>query len=158
MKKVFLSVLVCLATVVVSCGCKEEKDANKLLLSDKAKIDTLSYIVGMDIANSIEKNMIPMFKVEYDVMINALVQALDPKATIEIEGESFNKENFREIGDKYMSPELQGRIMAAQGDSTAAIYTDEKEKKIVSAILGADIAYSALNTPFDIDKRSLGMP
>ena len=155
MKKVFLSVLVCLATVVVSCGCKEEKDANKLLLSDKAKIDTLSYIVGMDIANSIEKNMIPMFKVEYDVMINALVQALDPKATIEIEGESFNKENFREIGDKYMSPELQGRIMAAQGDSTAAIYTDEKEKKIVSAILGADIAYSALNTPFDIDKRSL---
>ena len=155
MKKVFLSVLVCLATVVVSCGCKEEKDANKLLLSDKAKIDTLSYIVGMDIANSIEKNMIPMFKVEYDVMINALVQALDPKATIEIEGESFNKENFREIGDKYMSPELQGRIMAAQGDSTATIYTDEKEKKIVSAILGADIAYSALNTPFDIDKRSL---
>ena len=155
MKKVFLSVLVCLATVVVSCGCKEEKDANKLLLSDKAKIDTLSYIVGMDIANSIEKNMIPMFKVEYDLMINALVQALDPKATIEIEGESFNKENFREIGDKYMSPELQDRIMAAQGDSTAAIYTDEKEKKIVSAILGADIAYSALNTPFDIDKRSL---
>ena len=158
MKKILLSIFVCLATVAVSCGCKENKANNALLLSKNEKIDTLSYIVGLDVANSIEKNMIPMFKVDYNAMMDVLVQALDPKATIEIEGESFNKENFREIGDKYMSPELQGRIMAAQGDSTAAIYTDEKEKKIVSAILGADIAYSALNTPFDIDKRSLGMP
>ena len=155
MKKVFLSVLVCLASAVLACGCKEEKGIKKHLLSEKAKVDTLSYIVGMDIANSIEKNMIPMFKVDYNTIIEVLVQALDPKATIEVEGESFNKENFREIGDKYMSPELQGRIMAAKNDSTANIYVDEKEKNIVSAILGADIAYSALNTPFDIDKRSL---
>jgi FKBP-type peptidyl-prolyl cis-trans isomerase FkpA len=109
----------------------------------------------MDIANSIDKNMVPMFKVDYNTVMDVLVQALDPKATIEVEGESFNKENFREIGDKYMSSELQGRIMAAQGDSTATIYTDEKEKNIVSAILGADIAYSAMNVQFDIDKRSL---
>ena len=156
MKKVFLSALVCLAVAVVSCGCKVgEKGFKKLLLSDKANIDTLSYIVGMDIANSIDKNMVPMFKVDYNTVMDVLVQALDPKATIEVEGESFNKENFREIGDKYMSSELQGRIMAAQGDSTATIYTDEKEKKIVSAILGADIAYSAMNVQFDIDKRSL---
>ena len=156
MKKVFLSVLVCLASAVLACGCKEgEKGFKKLILSDKAKIDTLSYVVGMDIANSIEKNMIPMFKADYNTVMNVLVQALDPKATINIEGESFNRDNFREIGDKYMSNELQGRIMAAQGDSTATIYTDEKEKNIVSAILGADIAYSAMNVPFDIDKRSL---
>ena len=155
MKKVFLSVLVCLASAVLACGCKEEKGFKKLVLSDKAKIDTLSYIVGMDIANSIEKNMIPMFKVDYNAMMDVLVQALDPKATIEVEGESFNKENFREIGDKYMSPELQGRIMAAQGDSTANVYVDDKEKHIVSAILGADIAYSASNVQFEIDKRSL---
>ena len=156
MKKVFLSALVCLAVAVVSCGCKVgEKGFKKLLLSDKAKIDTLSYIVGMDIANSIDKNMVPMFKVDYNTVMDVLVQALDPEATIEVEGESFNKENFREIGDKYMSSELQGRIMAAQGDSTATIYTDEKEKNIVSAILGADIAYSAMNVQFDIDKRSL---
>ena len=109
----------------------------------------------MDIANSIDKNMVPMFKVDYNTVMDVLVQALDPKATIEVEGESFNKENFREIGDKYMSSELQGRIMAAQGDSTATIYTDEKEKNIISAILGADIAYSAMNVQFDIDKRSL---
>jgi FKBP-type peptidyl-prolyl cis-trans isomerase FkpA len=169
MKKTLLSILVCLATVAVSCGCKEEKsndavavnetvvakDINDLLLDENGKIDTLSYIVGMDIANSIEKNMIPMFKVDYDVMMTVLVQALNPNATIEIEGESFNKENFREIGDKYMSQELQGRIMAAHNDSTATIYTDDKEKNIVSAILGADIAYSATNVPFELEHRSL---
>ena len=162
MKKAFLSILVCLATVVVSCSCKEEKgndavvtDMNQLLLAENEKIDTLSYIVGMDIANSIKMNMIPMFRVNYDVMMTALVQALNPNATIEIEGETFTKENFREIGDKYMSNDLQSRIMAARGDSTATIYTDEKEKNIVSAILGADIAYSASNVQFELEHRSL---
>ena len=157
MKKVFLSVLVCLASAVLACGCKGEKGFKKLLLSEKAEVDTLSYIVGMDVANSIEKNMMPFFKVDYDVVMNVLAQALDPEATIEIEGESFNKKNFREFGDKYMSPEFRGRVMAAQTDTTGAtpIYTDDKEKNIISAILGADIAYSATNVQFDIDKRSL---
>ena len=54
-----------------------------------------------------------------------------------------------------MSNELQGRVMAAMNDSTAQIYTDEKEKKIVSAILGADIAYSASQIQFELDKNSL---
>ena len=147
----------CLASAVLACGCKGEKGFKKLLLSEKAEVDTLSYIVGMDIANSIEKNMIPFFKVDYDVVMNVLAQALDPEATIEIEGESFNKKNFREFGDKYMSPEFRGRVMAAQTDTTGAtpIYTDDKEKNIIAAILGADIAYSATNVQFDIDKRSL---
>ena len=157
MKKVFLSILACLASAVIACGCKEEKGMKALLLSENEKIDTLSYIVGTDIGNSIEKNMIPMFKVDYDVMMDALIQALDPNATIKIEGESFNKANFREVGNKYMSNELRDRVMAAQADTTgtANIYTDEKEKRIVSAILGADIAYSASQAQFEIEKRSL---
>ena len=157
MKKAILSVLVCLASAVLACGCKENKGFEKLLLSDKAKVDTLSYIVGMDIANSIDKNMIPFFKVDYNTVMDVLVQALDPEATIKVEGESFSKSNFREFGDKYMSPEFRGRVMAAQTDTTGAtpIYTDDKEKNIISAILGADIAYSAMNVQFDIDKRSL---
>ena len=157
MKKVFLSILACLASAVIACGCKEEKGMKALLLSENEKIDTLSYIVGVDIANSIEKNMIPMFKVDYDVMMDALIQALDPNATIKIEGESFNKANFREVGNKYMSNELRDRVMAAQADTTgtANIYTDEKEKRIISAILGADIAYSASQAQFEIEKRSL---
>jgi hypothetical protein len=48
-------------------------------------------------------NMIPMFKVNYDVMMTALVQALNPNATIEIEGETFTKENFREIVRNFIS-------------------------------------------------------
>ena len=165
MKKAFLSILVCLATVVVSCSCKEEKAGNNAneqatektgcSSTEIATIDTLSYIIGMDIANSIEKNMIPMFKVDYDVMLSALSQAIDPNTTIEVEGESFNKENFREVGDKYMSNDLRTRIMTAQVDSTASIYTSAKERNIVSAILGADIAYSALQRDIDIDKSSL---
>ena len=155
MKKAFLTVFVCLATLVVSCGCKQEKGLKGLLLSENEKIDTLSYIVGMDVANSIEKNMIPFFKVNYDAMMEALVKALDPKATVEVEGESFTKDNFREFGDKYMSNEFRERVMAAQNDSTANIYTDEKERNIISAILGADIAYSASNVQFELDNRSL---
>lgn len=157
MKKILLSIFVCLATVAVSCGSKEDKAIKALSLSKNEKIDTLSYIVGMDVANSIEKNMIPMFKVDYDVVLSTFVQALDPNATIKIEGEVFNMENFREIGDKYMSAEFRGRIMAAQSDTTgtATIYADEKEKKIISAILGADIAYSISNVQFELEKRSL---
>ena len=157
MKKAFLSVLVCLASAVIACGCKEEKGIKGLLLSDNEKIDTLSYIVGTDVANSIEKNMIPMFKIDYDVMMSALVQALDPEATIKIEDESFNKETLREVGNKYMTSELRERVMAAQADTTgnATIYTDDKEKNIISAILGADIAYSASQVQFKLDKRSL---
>ena len=157
MKKVFYSALVCLAAAVISCSCKEVKGFKAQLLSENEKIDTLSYIVGMDVANSIEKNMIPFFKINYDVMVETLVQALDPEATIKIEDETFTKENFREVGNKYMNNDLRSRVMAARTDTTgtATIYTDDKEKNIVSAILGADIAYYATQAQFDIEKRSL---
>ena len=157
MKKVFYSALVCLAAAVISCSCKEVKGFKAQLLSENEKIDTLSYIVGMDVANSIEKNMIPFFKINYDVMVETLAQALDPEATIKIEDETFTKENFREVGDKYMSNDFRNRVMEAQSDTTgnATIYADEKEKNIISAILGADIAYSATQTPFELEKRSL---
>ena len=157
MKKILLSIFVCLATVAVSCGSKENKAIKALLLSKNEKIDTLSYIVGLDVANSIEKNMIPMFKVDYDVMLSTLIQALDPNATIKVEGEEFNMENFREIGDKYMTAEFRGRVMNAQSDTTgtATIYANDKEKNIISAILGADIAYSVSNVQFNLEKRSL---
>ena len=45
--------------------------------------------------------------------------------------------------------------MAAQNDSTAQIYKDEKEKKIVSAILGADFAYSVSNLNMGLDNATL---
>lgn len=164
MKKLFLSALVCLiSTVAISCGKKAEAEnadkaatnLSEFKVTEITDIDTLSYIVGMDAGNSIERNMIPMFKVDYNIMMSALVQALNPNATIEIEGESFNKENFREVGNKYMNNELQGRVMAAMNDSAAQIYKDEKEKRIVSAILGADIAYSVSQVQFELEKNSL---
>ena len=164
MKKLFLSALVCLiSTVAISCGKKADAEStdkaatnlSEFKVTEITDIDTLSYIVGMDAGNSIERNMIPMFKVDYNIMMSALVQALDPNATIEIEGESFNKENFREVGNKYMSSELQNRVMTAMSDSTAQIYNDEKEKRIVSAILGADIAYSVSQVQFELEKNSL---
>ena len=84
MRKAFLSISLCLAAVIVSCGCKEEEKKRNdnqeqtatVVCAQPAEytsIDTLSYIIGMDIANSIEKNMIPMFKIDYNVMISALI-------------------------------------------------------------------------------------
>ena len=124
--------------------------------NETANIDTLSYIVGMDMGSRIEMDIIPMFKVDYITMMSIFEQALDPNATINIEGEQFNMENYREIGDKYITKsDLRTRVMAAQNDSTAQIYKDEKEKKIVSAILGADFAYSVSNLNMGLDNATL---
>ena len=124
--------------------------------NETANIDTLSYIVGMDMGSRIEMDIIPMFKVDYSTMMSIFEQALDPNATINIEGEQFNMENYREIGDKYITKsDLRTRVMAAQNDSTAQIYKDEKEKKIVSAILGADFAYSVSNLNMGLDNATL---
>jgi FKBP-type peptidyl-prolyl cis-trans isomerase FkpA len=152
MKKVFLSALVCLASsIAISCGSNSSSQT-----SNNAKVDTLSYIVGMDMGSRIEMDIIPMFKVDYITMMSIFEQALDPNATINIEGEQFNMENYREIGDKYITKsDLRTRVMAAQNDSTAQIYKDEKEKKIVSAILGADFAYSVSNLNMGLDNVTL---
>lgn len=151
MKKVFLSALVCLASsIAISCGSNSSSQT-----SNNAKVDTLSYIVGMDMGNRIEKEIMPIFKVDYNTMMSTLKQALDPNATINVEGEQFNMENFREIGDKYVNnSDLRTRVMAAMSDSTAQIYKDDKEKKIVSAILGADFAYSASSIGVELDNES----
>ena len=123
--------------------------------NETEKIDTLSYIFGMDMSNRIENEIIPVFQIDYNTMMSALEQALDPNAIISVEGEQFNKENYREIGDKYISnSDLRTRIMIAMSDSTAQIYNDEKEKLIVSAILGADFAYSASNAGLELDHNS----
>ena len=180
MKKNFIPVLICMILSTISCAEKsDKKNTNGPETSTKPEvttasenekptvkitqdttavcIDTLSYITGMEVANSIEKNILPLFKVEYDVMINALQQALDPKATIAIEGVSFNKDNFRQVGDRYLTDEFRNRIMATMNDSTGSVqlYKNEKEKNIISAIIGADVAYSTMNSRFATDKTSI---
>ena len=174
MKKIFSSAIVCLMTLAtISCGKKAEP-ANTVwpewiptaevtetttgytTMDTNTGVDTLSYIMGMDFGANIENNIIPAFKPDYDVMISVFEQALDPKATISIEGEKFNMENFREVGDKYITnSDLRTRIMTALNDSTSQVYNDEKERKVVSAILGADFAYSAANTSIKYDKNTL---
>lgn len=180
MKKNFIPVLICMILSTISCAEKsDKKNTNGPETSTKPEvttasenekptvkitqdttavcIDTLSYITGMEVANSIEKNILPLFKVEYDVMINALQQALDPKATIAIEGVSFNKDNFRQVGDRYLTDEFRNRIMATMNDSTGSVqlYKNEREKNIISAIIGADVAYSTMNSRFATDKTSI---
>lgn len=112
--------------------------------------------MGLDIANSIENNLLPLFKVDYDILISTIETALEPNALIAIEGISFNKYNFREVGDLYFNDDFKGRIMTAMNDSTdnAEIYKDVQERKIVSAILGADIAYSTPQSLFEIESNS----
>ena len=80
MKRVFISALVCLAAAVISCSCKEVKGFKAQLLSENEKIDTLSYIVGMDVANSIEKNTLTTSFLNCISKMNGLwknVQSLD---------------------------------------------------------------------------------
>lgn len=154
MKKTFFTAIALSgALFIASCGSKQE-NTDEISVE---KIDTLSYIAGMEVAYSIENQVIPSYKADFDVLFETLKQAMDPNATITVEGETFNKDNMQEVAIKYFTPELQARLIAAMNDSTGKteIYTNEKEKKVISALIGADMGYSSANAKmFEIDKNS----
>ena len=154
MKRIIMTLTACLVGAIVATSCgKSEGSANGR--NSKSELDTLSYIVGMDVANGIENNMVKQFDVDYKTLKKTIEKALNGK-TIKIEDVTISKENINEIGPKYMNNEFGARVMAAQSDTTGntKIYTDEKERQIISALLGADIAFSTERLQFEVNKES----
>lgn len=143
MKKVLTSIFAC-AIAIMAMSCNDYLKAPKVTKGNSNKIDTLSYIVGQNIGNSIINGIMPDLNADYDVIVKTLEKTALGKEKIKIEGVSITKETINELGQKYLGPELNNKIMAARQDSTGntEVFADAKEKAIVSAILGASIGFS----------------
>lgn len=181
MKKSFKSLLTIalVSMAIVSCGDSTKtndstaksdsanKNENKALeplrlpdssnLESHENLDTLSYIVGMDIANQIEKGIMPQFKADYDVIVETLESSLNGQKEFIVEGVTINKEAFRELSMKYFNPEFLKKVEAAMADTTGMteVFDNPTDKKIVSTLLGADFAFSLENAPHEINVKKL---
>ena len=146
MKKTTFTIIACAATMfMASCGSSNDYlKAKGVTDGDKKNLDTLSYIIGTDIARNIEQGMMPQLKADYDVIVASFKKTAKTAAAIKVEGEKISKETINELGQKYLGPDLRDKVMAAMQDSTGMteVFETAAEKKIASTLLGANIGYS----------------
>ena len=90
-------------------------------------------------------------------IVETLENGLNGQKEFTVEGVTINKEAFRELGMKYFGPELREKVEAAMADTTGMteVFNDPAEKKIASTLLGADIAFSLENAPYEIVVKKL---
>lgn len=135
-------------------GCAFTANALEIAAPDKKeKIDTLSYITGQQVAHSIEEQVMPQLRLDYNIIVSTIDKLFASDKCITVEGVKISSENIKEIADRYFTRELQQKVMNAMNDSTAEIFNPQ-EKKIVSALMGADFAYSMKKAPYPIEKKS----
>lgn len=154
-----------MSLAAISCGNNEtteetaESKAKKTIAEVEKieSIDTLSYIVGMNIGGQLKNQIIPQLKPDYYVIFNTINAVIDGKESFTVGEDTISKSNLNEIGMKYLGPSVTPKIQAAMADSTGKteVFADPTEKEIVSTILGADIAFSLESAPFEIEKTSL---
>ena len=119
----------------------------------KEKIDTLSYITGQQIGHTIHEEIVPQMKLDHDIIVSTLDKLFASDKSIKVESITINNENINEVAKEYFNESLQKRIMATMGNDTAQIF-NERERKIVSTLIGADFAYSMKKSPYKIEKKS----
>jgi FKBP-type peptidyl-prolyl cis-trans isomerase len=116
-------------------------------------MDTLSYVIGQNIGNSIVNGMMPQLKADYNVIVETLEKTALGKDNVKVEGVTISKENINDLGQQYLGPEINKKVMEAMQDSTGMteVFADAKEKAIASAILGANIGFglSESGMPFE---------
>lgn len=145
MKKVLSSIFACaMAIMAMSCSSSDYLQAKKVTKGDKNELDTLSYVLGQNIGSSIVNGILPQLKADYDVIVKTLEETALGKEKVKVEGVVITKENINELGQQYLGPELNDKVMAAMKDSTGMteVFADAKEKKIASSLLGANIGFS----------------
>lgn len=145
MKKVLSSVFACaIAIMAVSCSSNDYLQARKVTKGDKNEMDSLSYILGQNIGNTIVNAIMPQLKADYDVIVKTIEETALGKEKVKVEDVVITKENINELGQKHLGPEINERVMAAMQDSTGntEVFTDAKEKNIASTLLGANIGFS----------------
>ena len=152
MKKVLTSIFAC-AMAVMAMSCNDYLKAPQVTKGDKNEMDTLSYVIGQNIGNSIVNGMMPQLKADYDVIVATLEKTALGKDNVKVEGVTISKENINDLGQQYLGPEINKKVMEAMQDSTGMteVFADAKEKAIASAILGANIGFglSESGMPFE---------
>lgn len=118
------------------------------------KIDTVSYITGQQIAHSIEDQVMPQLKLDYSTIVSTIDKLFAKDKSITVEGVKISPDNMNELFNRYFTNELQQKVMAAMNDSTAEVFSP-KDRKIVSAMIGADFAYNLKKAPYPVEKKSL---
>lgn len=118
-----------------------------------ASTDTLSYITGQQIGHTIHEEIVPQMKLDYDAIVSALDKLFASDKSIKAEGITISPENINEVAKAYFNESLQQRVMKAMNNDTAQVF-NAKEKRIVSALIGADFAYSLKKAPFAVEKKS----
>lgn len=152
MKKVLTSIFAC-AIAIMAMSCNDYLKAPKVTKGDKNEMDTLSYIIGQNIGNSIVNGIMPQLKADYDVIVETLEKTALGKDNIKTKGVTITKENINDLGTQYLGPELNKKVMEAMQDSTGMteVFANAEEKAIASAILGANIGFglSESEMPFE---------
>ena len=141
MKKVLTSIFAC-AIAIMAMSCNDYLKTPKVTKGNKSKMDTLSYVIGQNIGNSIVNGIMPQLKADYDVIVESLEKTALGKEQIKVKGVAITKESINELGQQYLGPELNKRVMAAMQDSTGMteVFEDAKEKAIASAIIGVPVS------------------
>lgn len=123
----------------------------------KEEVDTLSYMTGLQVSYEIENTILPQLRLDYATIAATIEKYFATEKAIKVEGCTITPANIKDVAKKYFNQELQGRVMEAMKDSTgkAEVFADQKEKKIVSTLIGADFAYKMKDAPYRIKKTSL---
>lgn len=120
----------------------------------EAKTDTVSYITGQQLGHTIQNEIVPQLKLDYEIIVSTIDKLFASDKPIKIEGVTISPENYQELIPEYFNESLQKRVMDAMNNDTAQVF-NAKERKIVSALVGADFAYSMKKAPYTIEKKSL---
>lgn len=120
------------------------------------KIDTLSYITGVQVGYNIDNQIMPQLRLDYDLIVSVLEKNFAKEKAVKVNGVTITPDNINEVAKKYFTQELNQRIQAAANDTAAEIFNPE-EKEIVSTLIGADFAFRIKESPYPIEKKSFLM-
>lgn len=168
MKKIFITAAFCLfAAFVVSCG---NKNVEGIVKGDAAKFDSLSYVIGMDMANGL-KNDLGDLKFDFELVKKGLESAaLGQKpiksGDIEITTETSGNVLTDFFMTKYGQRVQKVRAMeAAKNDTTGTLtpinpdslgfnpetmFASDEERALVSTAFGYDMGINLAKNPFNI--------
>ena len=152
MKKIFSTIILCGATLCTLSCCSNRGAAGQ----SEQKFDTLSYIVGMDVANQIDNRVMPQLKADYDVIAETIEEVVNGKKSFKVGDVVIEESTIQEVGEKYLGPSIGPKIQAAMSDTTGMteVFDNPTDKKIASTLLGLDFALSLDKAPFDVQKKS----
>ncbi len=151
MKKTVLTTLAvaCLAIVVYiasgsSFNAKEHYIKSEITDGDKSKMDTISYMVGLDLGDALNNSIMPLWQTDYEVIMSTLKEVVNGAETIVAGDKEITKENILQHLNEFFTPEMQNKAMEASRDTTGTlkIYSTPEEQAFASKLFGAEFGFN----------------